>query len=852
MTSAAIAPLSPSRSRPYRSKRARPCDLCRSRKACCRINTAPPCGLCAKLGLNCTFEQQPSKRRSSHRVQLEGDDDSPGGQHDDASPQSAGLPSFPGRDLARARAQVQAARDQGRIDREGQARTGRASSFHFPTPLERKSSAQSQAHDAVWRDEAARLNETPLLPEMAELDFERCMPFDCWLAGDVFADLPALVEPVSLPDEGHAGEQPFTAAASQYVAASESHAIDGRRENVDVPKPASRASENPLDSQMSYNSRLAVNSLDDKKGTNAQFFGLSGESDPYLLQHYRYDERGEFTQFKLSYRKVADDSSSAKWLSSPPPNGVPVYFKVSPDDLEGDIKEETTIRPNVSSETIRKELYDLVSIEDGCRLMDLFLKYVFPSFPAISRSQLGITPTNPTVSPSTLETMPTHLLAAIYASSLVYCPHDDHLCVSKVYHQPSATKIWRIVYEEMFREIHTPHLSLVQAMLLYLQKPRTGQSSVACDTPFHWSLMSMLMALSTSLALHLDCQAWNIPAWEKRLRRRLWWMVYVEEKWRCLLGGYPSLIHGDQWDVAELTEKDFVIDRVDDDCHRANNGDRSNRGNSWVVESGERFCQLAQLSIISEEVYSSFYTLRAARQLSHDFDASLAKAQPIRLRLKAWYAALPASLQIRKSLMLDETGFAELESNSALHFAYLTLEVLLYRALLRPMNLRRGPRLGANVNLGATASGGHHRDGNDGDGDHSMTDDSPHSLPDVVGDNRAAAEAVIVAAEKCAKIVTHFTAGLDSQKFSAGFWYSWSRIGFATMSNLAMLLLVKAPDDTHLLAAKRILQNWRRMLRFQSRSFEQMKLGLLRLEVMLWKGMDDYILDERGRDARGT
>jgi hypothetical protein len=71
------------------------------------------------------------------------------------------------------------------------------------------------------------------------------------------------------------------------------------------------------------------------------------------------------------------------------------------------------------------------------------------------------------------------------------------------------------------------------------------------------------------------------------------------------------------------------------------------------------------------------------------------------------------------------------------------------------------------------------------------------------------------------------------------------------MSNLAMLLLVKAPDDTHLLAAKQIMQNWRRMLRFQSRSFEQMRLGLLRLEVMLWKGMDNYITDERGRDARG-
>jgi hypothetical protein len=113
--------------------------------------------------------------------------------------------------------------------------------------------------------------------------------------------------------------------------------------------------------------------------------------------------------------------------------------------------------------------------------------------------------------------------------------------------------------------------------------------------------------------------------------------------------------------------------------------------------------------------------------------------------------------------MLDETGFAELESNSALHFAYLTLEVLLYRALLRPMNLRRVPKPVANAA---------HHDAIDAGGDYGIADGSSRSPSDVVEDNREAAEAVIVAAEKCAKIVTDFTAGLDSQKFSAGFWYS--------------------------------------------------------------------------------
>lgn len=78
-------------------------------------------------------------------------------------------------------------------------------------------------------------------------------------------------------------------------------------------------------------------------------------------------------------------------------------------------------------------------------------------------------------------------------------------------------------------------------------------------------------------------------------------MVYVEEKWRCLLGGYPSLISSDQWDVSELTEEDFFVDAVNasDNSVPTNGGDRG-------FESGVRFCHLAQLSLISEEVYTSF------------------------------------------------------------------------------------------------------------------------------------------------------------------------------------------------------------------------------------------------------
>lgn len=49
--------------RPYRSKRHRPCDVCRRRKHACFLEDQPPCRVCRVLGTECTFNEPPSKRR---------------------------------------------------------------------------------------------------------------------------------------------------------------------------------------------------------------------------------------------------------------------------------------------------------------------------------------------------------------------------------------------------------------------------------------------------------------------------------------------------------------------------------------------------------------------------------------------------------------------------------------------------------------------------------------------------------------------------------------------------------------------------------------------------------------------
>ena len=179
--------------------------------------------------------------------------------------------------------------------------------------------------------------------------------------------------------------------------------------------------------------------------------------------------------------------------------------------------------------------------------------------PTISRSQLGITPDVPFPRLHELEAMPVHLRAAIYASALPFSTDDNHLSIWQTYNKPSLVRLWRIVYELVLVEIHRPHLSVLQSLLLYLHKNPAHESNQALpDTPFLWSLVGSTVGLATSLGLQLECGMFGLPNWEKRLRKRLWWAVYAEDKWRSLLMGRPPFIRREEWDVTELQSVDFA------------------------------------------------------------------------------------------------------------------------------------------------------------------------------------------------------------------------------------------------------------------------------------------------------
>lgn len=182
---------------------------------------------------------------------------------------------------------------------------------------------------------------------------------------------------------------------------------------------------------------------------------------------------------------------------------------------------------------------------------------MFPKLPIISRSKFGLTGTNYIAEQAILEKIPVHFLAAIYASAQPFVRFDEHLYMMTAHSMPPTEQLWQMVLETILNEIHTPHLSIIQAGVLYLHRlPIETESSIA-DSAFVWSFVGMIVGLAMSLGLQLECRPMGLPAWEQRLRRRLWWAVYAEDKWRSLLMGKPPYIRSDEWDVTDLDDDDF-------------------------------------------------------------------------------------------------------------------------------------------------------------------------------------------------------------------------------------------------------------------------------------------------------
>ncbi|KAJ5790758.1 transcriptional regulator family: Fungal Specific TF [Penicillium psychrosexuale] len=143
------------------------------------------------------------------------------------------------------------------------------------------------------------------------------------------------------------------------------------------------ADNSPSRSHSSQPGGLEELTIDQKPDFSSQIFGFSGESDPFLLRNYPYDDSGEVKFFRLIYRMASNTAAGPESDHTVLPDGhqgtssagdVPVYFlQNNSQTVSQSLQAVEKCMFEQGKHAPRIQLDSLVSPEMGVGLVKLYL-----------------------------------------------------------------------------------------------------------------------------------------------------------------------------------------------------------------------------------------------------------------------------------------------------------------------------------------------------------------------------------------------------------------------------------------------------------------------------------------------
>ncbi|KAK3350012.1 fungal-specific transcription factor domain-containing protein [Lasiosphaeria hispida] len=501
----------------------------------------------------------------------------------------------------------------------------------------------------------------------------------------------------------------------------------------------------------------------------SQYIGPTTDFEPSLINLSSFDPHDESLLARGTLRRVSDNDT---FLMLPDSN-TPGYEHV----LEDVDAIESVVAPH------------------GRKLIELYFRVVHPAFPIIQKTVFY-----EKYERSYREFSPP-LLAAIYILAINWWEHSEELATLP---RPNVRELERLVRTTLADAMYRPKLSTIQAGLLLSQRPEGDQ----------WAPTAQLVAIGQELGLHLDCSNWKIPPWERGLRKRLAWALYMQDKWGALVHGRPSHIFSSNWAVQALTPNDFPDVEWDE-----NDGE-----DRLEIDRGRTlFGQMIQLSLILAEILETFYTLQATQSVvnagQQGTQLVLSLAKPIQLKLKEWHGGLPASIRMDSTFQSNSTPSTRLSSIGYLHLAYFATEITLHRRIIRSIDAAAP---------GAAAGG------------------VPIVDPYIQHICRSAAKARLISAMDFVNRLTplHLRA----------FWYFASKTNFALIGTFGSLLWATSPGREEADWYRRRLGEYRWTLSVSSKPGEgkgltEFAMGMLDITTGLLKQLPEKPLLSRSGSA---
>lgn len=382
-----------------------------------------------------------------------------------------------------------------------------------------------------------------------------------------------------------------------------------------------------------------------QKDRYSQYIGATTDFEPSLIDLSPFDPQDESLLSRGTLRKVSE-------------------------------RDTFLMLPDYNTPGHEHEIEDVDAVESivaphGPALIEIYFRVIHPNFPILEKTVFI-----EKYGRSHREFSPA-LLAAMYILAINWWDHSEVLTQLP---RPDLPELERMARATLADAMYRPKLSTIQAGLLLSQRPEGDQ----------WAPTAQMVAIGQELGLHLDCSNWKIPLWERGLRRRLAWALYMQDKWGSLVHGRPSHIFASNWAVQPLLPNDFP----DGDF------DTNNSVESAEYERGRLlFSQMIVLSQILAEVLETFYTLSAMdtveRSGAQGTQFVLSLAKPVQLKLKDWYSALPACLKMDSSISnstspqtpnRDDGDKPTLIPTGFLHLAYFATEITLHRRIVRSLS----------------------------------------------------------------------------------------------------------------------------------------------------------------------
>lgn len=368
----------------------------------------------------------------------------------------------------------------------------------------------------------------------------------------------------------------------------------------------------------------------------------------------------------------------AKYIGATDEHDVSLLdLRLYDDDLSEDMSENVAFRKVGYYEFFRQyadkespsyihEAEDLDTIQSlvqphGDALVRLYFQVVHPAFPILhkrvflekyARSYREFSPP---------------LLAAIYILALNWWTFDPVLAKLP---RPDVSKLQALAFRSLQEVASRAKLSTVQAGILLLQRSTPDST---------WQLTSQLVAIGQDLGLHLDCTHWRIPTWERALRKRLAWALFMQDTWSALIYGRPPHITPHNWAVQPIVPEDYP-ESPEDEAENDQGGE---------VEKGRlTYTAMIQLTKMLSEVLDSLYSQKAELEIRQSFDSTkavLERAKPIQLKLRAFFAEMPDSLR------MDSSPSGKPTAVGYLHLAYFATEITLHRRVIRSLSAQTDP-----------------------------------------------------------------------------------------------------------------------------------------------------------------